>query len=51
MYGTEHRYNYFRYNDILDKTMSFLRTERKIFPDRKTLQYQHTVQFKENIER
>ena len=51
MYGTEPRYNDLRYNDILDKTVSFWRTERKIFPDRKMLQYQHTVQFKQNIER
>ena len=31
--------------------MSFWRTERKIFPDITILQYQYTVQFKQNIER
>ena len=50
MYGTELRYNDLRYNDIRDITMSFWRTERKIFPDITILQYQHTVEFKQNIE-
>jgi len=48
MYGTEPRYNNLRYNDIADITMSFWRTERKIFPDITMLQYQHTVQFNNN---
>ena len=47
---TEPRYNDLRYNDISDITMSFWRTERKIFLDITILQYQHTVQFKQNIE-
>ena len=42
MYGTEPRYNDLRYNDIPDLTMSFLRTERAIFPDMTILQYQYT---------
>ena len=42
MYGTEPRYNDLRYNDIPDITMSFQRTERKIFPDITILQYQYT---------
>ena len=52
MYGTELRYNDLRYNDIPDITMSFWRTERKILyiPDITILQYQHTVEFKQNIE-
>ena len=50
MYGTEPRCNDLRCNDIPDITMSFWRTERKIFPDITILQYQHTVQFKQNIE-
>ena len=50
MYGTELRYNDLRYNDIPYITMSFWRTERKIFPDITILQYQHTVEFKQNIE-
>ena len=50
MYGTEPRYNDLRYNDIPDITMSFWRTERKIFPDITILKYQGTVQFKQNIE-
>ena len=48
--GQNPRYNDLRYNDIPDITMSFWRTERKIFPDITILQYQHTVQFKQNIE-
>ena len=50
MYGTKPRYNDVRYNDIPDITMSFWRTERKIFPDITISQYQHTAQFKQNIE-
>ena len=42
MYGTEPRYNDLRYNDIPDITMSFQRTERKIFPNITILQYQYT---------
>ena len=42
MHGTEPRYNDLRYNDIPDITMSFQRTERKIFPDIAILQYQYT---------
>ena len=36
--------------DIPDIMMSFWRTEHKIFPIITVLQYQHTVQFKQNIE-
>ena len=32
MYGTESRYNDFRYNDIPDLTMGISLTEHKIFP-------------------
>ena len=42
MYGTEPRYNDLRYNDIPGITMSFLRTERKIFLDITILHYQYT---------
>ena len=33
MYGIETGYNDLRYNDILDTTMCFWRTDRKIVPD------------------
>ena len=42
MYETEPRYNDQRYNGIPDITMSFKRTERKIFPDITILQHQYT---------